>query len=143
VVSGGARGIDGAAHRGALAAGAPTLAYLGVAVDRIYPSRHRPLFARILRDGGALVSEHPPRATTRKWAHADRNRFIAAQSRRIYVAEADEGSGSLGTTDWANRLGVEVLVSPPGVAEKRAGLDALVAAGRARFAEAMGPGAGR
>ncbi len=133
VVSGGARGVDGAAHRAATAAGAPSVAYLGVAADRIYPVGHRFLFRRMIEIGGALVSEFPPGAGTRAWAHRLRNRFIAAHSDLLYIAEADAHSGTLGTADWARRLGVPVLASPPSIGRRRAGLEALIAAGEAEL----------
>ncbi len=129
VVSGGARGIDTAAHVGALDAGGRTLAYLGVAADRVYPRHNSRLFLRILANGGALVSEHPPLAPTFKGAHAMRNRFIAAHASHLYIAEADIASGSLGTAASAARLGVPIRVSPPGVGVRRGGLDLLLAAG--------------
>ncbi len=134
VVSGGALGIDGVAHRAAVSAGGQTLAYIGVAVDRAYPGRHRGLFREMLSRGGALVSEHPPGASTPAFEHAQRNRFIAAHAERLYIAEAAEKSGTLGTADWARRLRTEVIVSPPGVGEQRGGIEALVAAGQARVA---------
>ncbi|HSI04673.1 MAG: DNA-processing protein DprA [Myxococcota bacterium] len=129
VVSGGARGIDTAAHLGALDANGPTLAYLGVAADCIYPRHNARLFLRIVESGGALVSEHLPLARTFKGAHAMRNRFIAAHASHLYIAEADVGSGSLGTAAMATRLGVPIRVSPPGVGIRRGGLELLVAQG--------------
>ena len=129
VVSGGARGIDTAAHFGAVDAGGATLAYLGVAADCIYPRHNARLFLRIIESGGALVSEHLPLSRTFKGAHAMRNRFIAAHARHLYIAEADVGSGTLGTAAVAARLGVPIHVSPPGVGVRRAGLDLLRAEG--------------
>jgi DNA processing protein len=131
VVSGGARGIDGAAHAAAVEAGGVTVAYVGVAVDRIYPAMHRSLFERLLERGGAIVSEHAPGEPTQLWHHADRNRFIAAQAERVLIAEADARSGALGTAEFARKLGVPVFTSPPGVGVRRAGLEALLAAGEA------------
>lgn len=132
IVSGGARGIDAAAHRGALAGRAPTVAYLGVAADRIYPSVNRRLFVELLARGGALVSEYPPGEATFGSAHAMRNRLIAAQAHTLVIAEADTGSGSLGTAVFAKRLGVPIRVSPAGVGRKRLGMDTLLRAGEAR-----------
>lgn len=135
VVSGGARGIDAAAHAGALAAGGPTLAYLGSAVDRIYPLENKLLFQRIVSRGGAIVSEHPPMSSGAPWHHAARNRFIAAHAHTLVVAEAAERSGTLGTAHWAHRLNRKILVSPLGVARQRAGIDALLASGVAAATE--------
>jgi predicted Rossmann fold nucleotide-binding protein DprA/Smf involved in DNA uptake len=70
-----------------------------------------------------------PLAQTFKGAHAMRNRFIAAHASQLYIAEADVGSGSLGTAATAARLGVPIRVSPPGVGIRRGGLELLVAEG--------------
>lgn len=129
VISGGAQGCDAAAHLGALAAGGTTCAYLGVAIDRIFPAEHRGLFSRILDAGGALVSEYPPGARLGAWAHAARNRFIAAQARVLLIAEADHRSGSLGTARYARKFGVPIQVSPDRVGQRREGLDWLVKQG--------------
>jgi DNA processing protein len=132
VVSGGARGIDAAAHRAALEIGQATVVYLGVQADRIYPAFHRRLFERVLTRGGALVSEHPPLTPAFAPGHATRNRFIAAQADVVVVAEAGEGSGSLGTAAFARRLGIPVLVPPTAVGGERRGIDTLLEAGAAR-----------
>lgn len=132
VVSGGARGIDAAAHRATLDAGEPTVVYLGVQADRIYPRFHRRLFERVLAQGGALVSEHPPLVTAFPAGHSARNRFIAAQADVVIVVEAGPGSGSLGTAAFARRLGIPVLVPPAAVGGERRGIDGLLAAGAAR-----------
>jgi DNA processing protein len=139
VVSGGARGIDAAAHRGALAAGMPTLAFMGTAIDRPYPASNRALFADMLAAGGALVSEHAPLEPTFKAAHALRNRLIAARASALVLAEADARSGTLITASWARRLGCPVFVSPPHIAGARAGLDAAQAAGWAHVWAETGP----
>ncbi len=129
VISGGARGIDSAAHRAALDSGKPTVVYLGVAVDRIYPPVNAPLFARILKAGGALVSEFAPGEESYAYDHARRNRFIAAHSTRLLLAEAATGSGSLGTAEAARRCGKPVMVPPFEVGGQREGIQALVEKG--------------
>ncbi len=134
VVSGGARGIDTAAHRGALDGGGRTLAYLGVSADKVYPSHNRSLFQRILQNGGALISEYLPLETTFAHGHAMRNRFIAAHASRLFVAEADNESGSLGTADFARKFGVPVYISPPTIGVRRSGLDGLMERGQAEVA---------
>ena len=130
VVSGGARGIDTAAHRGALEAGGSTLAYIGVPADEVYPKENAALFQRMLVRGGALVTEHPPGITTYKGDHALRNRFIAAQASEVIVVEAGATSGALVTADFAARLNVPIRVSPPGVGVRREGIDGLLASER-------------
>lgn len=125
VVSGGARGIDAAAHRGALWARGLNLSFIGVGCDAFYPRSQKQLFGRILDTGGAVVSEHPPGEGGRPYDHAARNRFIAAMAKTLYVAEAGTQSGSLITARRALALGTPVFVSPPGVARLNGGLQLL------------------
>ena len=112
VVSGGAYGIDSAAHRGALAAEGSTIAALAFGVDVAYPRGHASLFARIRAEGGVLVSEFPPGATPTKPRFLMRNRIIAALTRGTVVVEAAYRSGALNTAAVARRLGRPVLVVP-------------------------------
>jgi DNA processing protein len=132
VISGGALGIDAAAHVAALGAGGRTLVYLGVAADRIYPLRHRPLFARVLAQGGALVSEHPPLAYTAAYEHARRNRLIVGHSRRLLIAEARIDSGTLKTANIACRLNKPVYIPKPRSVRNGAGLAALLRENKAK-----------
>jgi DNA processing protein len=111
VVSGGAYGIDAAAHRGALAAEAPTLAVLACGVDRPYPAAHGALFSRIA-ETGLLVSEWPPGCAPLRHRFLVRNRLIAALTRGTVVVEAAARSGAQATAKRARRLGREVLVVP-------------------------------
>ena len=111
VVSGGAYGIDGACHRGALAAPGPTLAVLANGVDRPYPAGHDALFARIAADG-LLVSEWAPGVAPQGHRFLVRNRLIAALSRGTVVVEAAARSGALATGRRARDLGRQVMVVP-------------------------------
>jgi DNA processing protein len=111
VVSGGAFGIDAAAHRGAMAAEAPTLAVLACGVDRPYPAAHGALFTRIA-ETGLLVSEWPPGCAPLRHRFLVRNRLIAALTRGTVVVEAAARSGAQATAKRARRLGREVLVVP-------------------------------
>jgi DNA processing protein len=129
IVSGGALGVDTAAHRGALAAGGPTVVYMGTAIDRAYPRHNLPLFADIVQHGGALVSEHPPYAATFKSHHALRNRLIAAHGDRLIVVEAALNSGTLGAVQFARRLARPVFVAPAEAGGERQGLEAIVERG--------------
>lgn len=115
VISGLARGIDAAAHEGALAAGGPTVAVLGSGLDRIYPAEHAALASRI-RAGGALVTEFPLGTPPRPWHFPRRNRLLAALARAVVVVEAGGRSGALITARCALDLGVDVLAvpGPPG-----------------------------
>jgi DNA processing protein len=111
VVSGGAFGIDAAAHRGALAAEAPTLAVLACGVDRPYPAAHGALFHRVA-ETGLLVSEWPPGCAPLRHRFLVRNRLIAALTRGTVVVEAAARSGAQATAQRARRLGRQVLVVP-------------------------------
>ncbi len=111
VVSGGALGIDAAAHRGALAAGGRTVVVAGTGLGYTYPSRHRDLFARIARRG-AVVSEYPPTFSGRPRSFLDRNRIIAGFADTVVVVEAPPRSGAMSTARFALKCGRKVLTVP-------------------------------
>jgi DNA processing protein len=131
VVSGLARGIDGAAHLGALRAGGRTVAVLGSGVDVIYPPEHRRLAAEI-QERGALVSQFPPGTPPRPFQFPVRNRVIAGMTLGVVVVEAGSQSGALITARLAGELGREVMAVPGRVtsAESR-GVHALIKDGAA------------
>lgn len=104
IVSGGAYGIDGAAHRAALGVGGPTVAFLAGGVDRAYPAGHAQLLRRVV-DRGAVASELPCGAAPTKWRFLSRNRLIAALGDATVVVEAGWRSGSLNTAGHASSLG--------------------------------------
>lgn len=104
VVSGGAYGIDGAAHRAALGVGGSTVAFLAGGVDRAYPQGHQQLLRRI-SETGAVVSEVPCGTAPTKWRFLSRNRLIAAVANATVVVEAGWRSGSLNTAGHAASLG--------------------------------------
>ena len=114
VVSGMARGVDSAAHRGALEAGGITIAVFGCGIDVIYPPEHRGLADRIL-ERGALVSEHPAGMPPLPHHFPQRNRIISGLSLAVVIVEAAEGSGSLITADFALEQGRTVLAVPGNV----------------------------
>lgn len=111
VVSGGAYGIDGAAHRGTLAADGTTVAVLACGVDRAYPPGHAALFDRIAGTG-AVVAEWPPGATPQRWRFLVRNRLIAALTAGTVVVEAGARSGARQTARRADELSRAVLAVP-------------------------------
>jgi len=112
IVSGMARGIDAAAHEGALDAGGTTVAVLGTGVDRAYPAVHRPLYTRIA-ENGAVVSELPLGAGARKEHFPARNRIIAGMSLATILVQArKEKSGAMGTVERAGHFGREVFAVP-------------------------------
>ena len=111
IVSGLARGIDAAAHRGALRVGGRTIAVLGSGADVIYPPEHR-RFAAEISERGAVVSQFVPGTPPLPHHFPARNRVIAALSLAVVVVEAAERSGSLITARLAAELGREVLAVP-------------------------------
>jgi len=111
VVSGGAFGIDGCAHRTAMTAGGVTVAVLACGVDRDYPPGHHTLF-RDIRDKGVTVSEWPPGRRPTRPGFLVRNRVIAALSRGTVVVEAARRSGALNTARHARDQGRPLMAVP-------------------------------
>ncbi|WP_084478842.1 DNA-processing protein DprA [Nocardia jejuensis] len=111
IVSGAAFGIDGTAHRAALAVGGVTVAVLACGVDRPYPVQHDRLLAEIA-DTGLVVTEYPPGTAARKHHFLARNRLIAALADGVVVVEAGARSGARNTVKWSRRLGRPALAVP-------------------------------
>ncbi|MBQ1622586.1 MAG: DNA-processing protein DprA, partial [Selenomonas sp.] len=111
VVSGAARGIDSAAHRGALRTGC-TVAVLGCGVDIAYPAENRRLLADIVASGGAILSEYAPGTPPLPAFFPARNRIISGLSKGVIVVEAAERSGSLITAQLALDEGRDVFAVP-------------------------------
>ena len=129
VVSGGALGIDAAAHEGCLDSGGMTVAVLGTGVDVVYPSSHRWLFEKI-KEKGALISEYPLGTKARPWAFPRRNRIISGLSDRLVIVEAPLKSGAMITAKIALELGREVWAVPGRITEENSrGTNALIADG--------------
>ncbi|MEO8541555.1 MAG: DNA-processing protein DprA [bacterium] len=137
VVSGLARGVDGASHEGALAAAGLTTAVLGCGPDIVYPSEHRDLATRVAASGG-VISEFPPGTPPLSHHFPLRNRIISGLSRAVIVIEAGERSGSLITAKMAMEQGRDVLVVPGNVLSGRnRGGHAMIKDG-ARLVESVG-----
>ncbi|MCB9886084.1 MAG: DNA-protecting protein DprA [Planctomycetes bacterium] len=110
--SGLARGIDGAAHRASVAAGAPTVAVLAGGLDRIYPPEHEALAEEIVAGGGCLLSELPPGHRALRGHFPRRNRLLAAGTGATIVVEASLTSGALQTARLAAEAGADVYALP-------------------------------
>jgi DNA processing protein len=131
VVSGMARGVDAAAHRGALAAGGPTAAVWGAGPDRVYPSEHDQMAEEIAAHG-CLMTEYPPGSPPRAHHFPERNRIIAGLVEVVIVVEADERSGALITARLALEEGREVMAVPGSVFSRLStGPNGLLRAGAA------------
>jgi DNA processing protein len=112
VVSGGALGVDGAAHRGALAGYGTTTVVLGSGVDVAYPVRHAPLFCEVLGRGGTLAGLQPDGTQPLPGMFPQRNRLIAALADVVIVVEAELRSGSMSTVAAARAFGRAVAAWP-------------------------------
>ena len=126
VVSGGAYGIDGAAHRATLAADGVTVAVLACGIDVPYPSGHSALLHRISRSG-LVVSEYPPGTRPTRRQFLSRNRLVAALGRATVVVEAGVRSGAANTAAWADAMGRMVGAVPgPITSASSVGCHALI-----------------
>ncbi len=112
IISGGARGCDAAAHEAALAAGTPTVAFLGGGCDKLYPVENLGLFQRIVDSGGAVVSEHSWDEPPLPYRFRMRNRLIAGLALATLIVEAGLPSGTFSTADEALAANRDVLVVP-------------------------------
>ena len=129
IISGMARGIDGAAQRGALNGGGTTYGVLGCGVDICYPGEHQGLYRDILKEGG-LLSEQPPGEPPLARHFPARNRIISGLSDMVLVMEARERSGSLITADMALEEGKDVYALPgPATSPASRGCHRLIAQG--------------
>lgn len=133
IVSGAAYGIDGAAHRAALACDAVTVAVLAAGLDVPYPAGHSALLHRISATG-AVVSEYPPGVRPARHRFLTRNRLVAALSRTTVVVEAGLRSGAANTASWAAALGRPVCAMPgPVTSAASAGCHEMLRSGTAEL----------
>jgi DNA processing protein len=133
VVSGGAVGIDRAAHEGALAADGVTLAVVGTGKDHVFPAEHADLYERIAASRGAMVWPFPDDRGPRTAGFLRRNGVLVALSSAVVVVQAGKRSGALNAASWARRLGRTLWVVPQapwaaaGRGHRRGPLPALLA----------------
>ncbi|AZA09007.1 DNA-processing protein DprA [Corynebacterium pseudopelargi] len=111
IVSGGALGVDTAAHQAALAAGGSTVVVAACGLDRAYPARNAALFEQVV-ERGAVVSEYPPGMVPHRHRFLTRNRLVAALSAGVVVVEAAWRSGALNTLLWAQAFGKVAMAIP-------------------------------
>jgi len=112
IVSGLAFGVDREAHEGCLEAGGHTVAVLANGLDRVYPASHETLAKRILKEGGALLSEYPLGTPTLPYRFLERNRIISGLSLGVVVVEAPLASGAMATARFALEQNRDVFVVP-------------------------------
>ena len=133
VISGGATGIDFAAHRAALDFGLPTAAFMAGGIDRAYPTQNWPLFHEMVRRGGALVSETVPFTAPSRFRFLNRNRLIAASTTSTFVIEAGYRSGSRNTANHARACGRDVFALAGGWSDRASqGCNAMIKEGLAQ-----------
>lgn len=111
VISGGANGIDSAAHRGCIDAGGKTVVVLAGGFEKPHPPGNRALFLEAVKQGGCLVSENSPDVPARRFLFLRRNRIIAALAECVVIVQARARSGALSTAAWASRCSVRLLAS--------------------------------
>jgi len=132
IVSGLARGVDAAAHHGALSVGGRTIAVAATEPESVYPKHHTALATRISNNGGLILTEYPLGAATLRWYFPRRNRIISGLSLGVLVAEAGLPSGTLTTATHAMNQGREVMAMPGLISNPLArGCHALIKQGAA------------
>lgn len=133
IISGMARGLDSAAHRGALRAGKPTAAILGCGVDVVYPPENRELYHDIVA-AGVVISEYPPGSEPAHWHFPERNRIISGVSLGVLIVEAGAKSGTLITARHAEEQGRDIFAVPGSInAPMSVGTNAIIRDGYAKL----------
>lgn len=112
IISGLARGIDSFSHNSCINAGGKTIAVVGAGLDVIYPAENKWLYDKIIKTGGAIISEYPLGTKPLKYHFPARNRIISGLSDGVLVVEANEKSGTLITVEFALEQGKNIFVVP-------------------------------
>lgn len=112
IISGLAKGIDSFAHNSCIDVGGKTIAVIGSGLDIIYPEENKWLYEKIVKTGGAIISEYPLGTKPLKYHFPARNRIISGLSDGVLVVEAKEKSGTLITVDFALEQGKNIFVVP-------------------------------
>jgi DNA processing protein len=133
VVSGGAVGIDAAAHAGAIDEAGRTFVVLGGGLDHLYPAENRELFVRAVESGGGLAAEVEDGTRAATWSFPRRNRIVAALGEATVVVRAGAQSGALITAGQAARIGQPIWVAADVPGAEGEGLRCLAAEGAAEF----------
>jgi DNA processing protein len=120
VLSGGALGVDAAAHQGALDGDGRTAVVLPCGLEHCYPRRHAALYRAVVERGGALVSQFPPETPPTQWTFPRRNELVAALADVIVVVQAPDPSGALIAADAARRAGRRLMAVPASPFDRRA-----------------------
>ncbi len=137
IISGGALGIDSAAHEGALRVGGITTAVMACGLDRYYPRRNQRLFEAIVERGGAVVSPYDEGCEPLRWRFVRRNQVIAALADLVLVVEAGTNSGSLHTARFALGLGRKLAAVPGSPGCELLLAEGIAAVGSAEDAKAV------
>ena len=125
-ISGGAKGIDSAAHRGSLQELGATVAVFGTSIDKVYPVEHRDLFSRIT-ERGAVISEYPLKSPSEAWHFPERNRIIAALASRVVIVESRNDGGAMITADNAITIGRDLWAVPGRITDENStGTNSLI-----------------
>lgn len=132
VVSGGALGIDAAAHQATLDRDGRTVVVLPSGLDRPYPLRHRSMYGRVIERGGAVISMFPDETPPTRWTFPRRNELLSALCDVLVLVQAPSSSGALLAATFARRIGRRVLVVPASPGDRRgAGCLAMLRSGAA------------
>lgn len=138
VVSGGAIGVDTAAHRGAIKGGSPTIAFLGCGLDYPYLMENQRLRQRIVEEGGAVITEYPPSMGVQKGTFQARNRLISGMSKGTLIVSAAEKSGTMITARRALEQDRDIFAIPGSPLNKNcAGTNALIRDGATPVTKAL------